>query len=237
MTEGLRFDRDGPLVTATIDRPPGNRLSVAMCEELTQLLLVPSPGLHVLHLRSHGEAFCLGRDRAADEPEALRSEVRALVGLNRALRSSPLVSVAEVQGPTAGFGVGLAALCDVTVAADTASFWFPEVEIELAPTVVLTWLAPAIGRKRAFWLTATGTRLGAAEAVTLGLVTQAVRPHTLADTVRRTAEQLQAFSPRVHGRIKRHLDATAGMTEEQAYALATEGLIVGSLQRTRDDDR
>lgn len=234
--EGLTLERREGVVTATIHRPPRNLLSEEVCRGLSAVLLDPGASVHVLHLRAAGEVFCLGRERGADEPAALRDEVDALVALNQALSHCPVVTVAEVAGDAAGFGVGLAALCDITFAADTARFWFPEVEIDLAPAVVLSWLAPAVGRKRAFHLTATAARIDAARAQELGLVTEAVAPAELAATVEAAIDRLRSFSPSVHGRIKRFLDVTAGMNEGQAYALATEQLILGSMQRRRGPD-
>lgn len=234
MADGLTLSVDGGVLTATLDRQPGNRLSSDICRELTELLRRPPADAHVLHLRASGEAFCLGRDRGDGGPDQLRGEVDALVGLNLALAASPLVSVAEVQGDAAGFGVGLAALCDVTIASNEARFWFPEVEIDLAPTVVLTWLAPLVGRKRAFDLTATARRLTAHDARELGLVTQVVSATELAASVQDRIAELRRFSPGVHGRIKGFLGDTAGLDAAAAYALATERLIIGSLQRRRD---
>src|SRR3954471_5802334 len=99
------------VLEVVIDRPPDNLLTVGLCAELTELLLNPPPGAHVLRLRAAGEVFCLGRERAGTTPAELRAETRTLVSLHRALRDTPLVTVAEVNGDAAGFGVGgLAAL-------------------------------------------------------------------------------------------------------------------------------
>lgn len=117
MAEGLDVTVDGPVIRAVIDRGDANLLTTAMCEELTELLATPPPGAHVLRLAARGPSFCLGRERRGRSLEELRHEVTALVGLNRALRKSPLVTLAEVQGDAAGFGVGLATLCRVSVAA------------------------------------------------------------------------------------------------------------------------
>ena len=91
-----------------------------------------------------------------------------------ALRTSPLVTIAEVHGDAAGFGVGLIAACDVAVAVSDAHFWFPEVGIDLAPALVLAWLPRVVGERQAFWLTATGERVAAARAQELGLVNEVV---------------------------------------------------------------
>ncbi|HSK23321.1 MAG TPA: enoyl-CoA hydratase/isomerase family protein [Egicoccus sp.] len=232
--EGMRIETADGVATATLARAPENLLTGAICRALTELLLRPPPQLHVLRLRAEGRVFCLGRERVAEDVGSLRDEVQALVALNLALRDSPVVSVAEVHGDAAGFGVGLAALCDVTVAAASARFWFPEVEIDLAPTVVLSWLPRLVGTKTAVHLTATGRRVDAAEAARLGLVTSVVDDGDLATTVDIEVERLRGLSPHVHGQIKAFTAQTADLTTEQAYVLATERLILGSMARRRE---
>src|SRR5678815_3236672 len=83
-----------------------------------------APRARVLHIRAEGEAFCLGRERAGRDEAAIRAEVTRLIALKRAVMTSPLITVAEVQGDAAGFGLGLAVLCDFTVVADTAKLSF-----------------------------------------------------------------------------------------------------------------
>ena len=230
MAEGLAVTVDGPVVRVVIDRGDDNLLTTAMCDELTGLLAAPPPGTHVLRLAAEGPCFCLGRERRAGTVQELRREVGALVALNRALRHSPLVTVAEVHGDAAGFGVGLAALCRVSIAAPSARFWFPEVEIGLAPTVVLSWLPRLVGPKRAFDLTATARRVDAAEALGLGLLT-AVAPSdpALEATVDDYVATLCRHQPAVHAQITGFLEASADLTQDQADELAADKLILASL--------
>jgi methylglutaconyl-CoA hydratase len=228
---GLAVNADGAVLTVRLERPPGNLLTTAMCAELTALLRDPPAGAHVLHLTAEGPSFCLGRERAAADPDGLRAEVGALVTLNRALDATPLVTVAEVSGDAAGFGAGLAALCRVAIAAPSARLWFPEVELGLAPAVVLTWLPRLVGRRLAFDLTATGRRLTAAEAAQAGLLTavaptDAALPGTVADRV----AALTKHPARVHAEIAAFLDATAGLTTDAAYELATDRLVLSALR-------
>jgi methylglutaconyl-CoA hydratase len=230
MAEGLDVTVDGPVVRVVIDRGDANLLTTAMCDGLAGLLAIPPPGTHVLRLTARGPSFCLGRERRAGTVLELQREVAALVGVNRALRSSPLVTVAQVHGDAAGFGVGLAALCRVSIAAPSARFWFPEVELGLAPTVVLSWLPRLVGPKRAFDLTATARRVGAAEAMGLGLLT-AVAPSdaALEATVDDYVATLRGHQPAVHAQIAGFLEASASLTQDQADDLAAERLILASL--------
>jgi methylglutaconyl-CoA hydratase len=230
MAEGLDVTVDGPVIRVVIDRGDANLLTTAMCEDLTDLLATPPPGTHVLRLAARGPSFCLGRVRGGRSVEELRREVTALVGLNRALRGSPLVTVAQVHGDAAGFGVGLAALCRVSIAAPSARFWFPEVEIGLAPTVVLAWLPRLVGQKRAFDLTATARRVDAAEAMGMGLLTTvATSDQALDAAVDDYVATLRRHERAVHAQIGGFLEASAGLTQDQADELAAEKLILASL--------
>jgi methylglutaconyl-CoA hydratase len=232
--EGLTIEVEDGVVTATIDRGDDkNLLTMAACRALIDLLDAPPPDAHVLRLRARGPVFCLGREREADEPGALRGEAETLVGLNRALERSTLVSLAEVNGDAAGFGVGLAALADVAIADPGARFWFPEVRIDLAPAVVLAWLPRVVGRKQAFWMTATGEAVSAARAVELGLVTAVAEEGAVAEAADAAVALLRAQTPRVHTGIKSLLGTMGGMDRDAADAYATERLIIGSMSRSR----
>lgn len=226
----LTVRSQGAVVTVDLDLPDG-LLPLATAGELTELLRRPPEGAHVLVLRSRGDSFCLGRERTAATAHELPGEVDVLVQVNDALARSPLVSLAVVGGDAAGFGVGLAALCDVSVAVDTARFCFPEVGIGLAPALVLAWLEKVVGRRQAFWLTATGEQVDAARAVGLGLLNEAVPAADLEATVQARVQALLRHSPRVHAEIRDMLRVAAGMDVQQAHELARDRLVVGSLRR------
>jgi methylglutaconyl-CoA hydratase len=223
---------DGRLLEVVLDAPPDNLLTVPACTELAELLRRPPPGAHVLRLRAAGPVFCLGRERAATTPGELRAESATLVELHRALRDSPLVTMASVHGPSAGFGVGLAAMCDVAVAADSAQFWFPEVDINLAPALALAWLPRLIGEREAFWMTATGERVDAGRARELGLVNDVVASAELADAVDRRIDTLLAGPSRIHAEIKDMLRAMRSLDDDQALEASIDRLAMCGLRRS-----
>jgi methylglutaconyl-CoA hydratase len=220
------------VLDVALRRAPENLMTIEMCVELTELLLRPPPDAHVLRLRASGEVFCLGRERAGSTPGELREESAILVGLHRAVRDSPLVTVAQVHGDAAGFGVGLLAACDVAVASANARFWFPEIEIGLAPALVLAWLPRLVGEREAFWLTATGEKVPAARALELGLVNAVVPDQdALVAEVDRRIDALLAHQLRVHTEIKDMLRVSSALDEDHALALSIDRLVVGSLRR------
>jgi len=231
-TAGLEITRDGAVVTVCLDAPDGNSMTMAMCDALTEVLTSPPDGAHVLVLTARGDQFCMGRERTAAGPDDLPGEVRRLVAVNEALAATPLVTVARVHGDAAGFGVGLAALCDVAVATRTARFNFPEVRINLAPALVLAWLPHMVGRRAAFWLTASGATIAGDEAVRIGLLNEVVDDVAALDAA--VAEKIDALvvaEPRVHTEIKAMLRSVASLSEQQSYELASDRLVLGSMRR------
>jgi polyketide biosynthesis enoyl-CoA hydratase PksH len=93
----------------------------------------------------------------------------ALTGLLTGLRDSGLVTVAVVDGPATGGGVGLAAACDFVVAAPGAEFRLTEVLVGLVPAVVWPFVAARVGTGTVFRAALLATRLDAAAALRLGL--------------------------------------------------------------------
>ena len=183
---------------------------------------------------ARGTSFCLGRERSAASSQTLPLEVARLVEVNTCLARTRLVTVASVQGDAAGFGAGLAALADVAVAVATAEFWFPEVGLGLAPTLVLAWLGRMVGRREAFWLTATGEHISAARAQQLGLLNEVVADEDALDqAVQLRVQALLSAPMRVHAEIRSMLRSAAELSLEQANELAAERLVLGSLRLAR----
>lgn len=229
---GLSFVRDGAVLTARLDSPDGNLMTMAMCDALADVLNSPPDGVHVLVLSAAGDAFCLGRERTAATPDDLPKEVRRLVAVNEALATTPLVTVARVHGDAAGFGVGLAALCDVAVATRAARLSFPEVRINLAPALVLAWLPHMVGRRAAFWLTASGAPVCGDEAVRIGLLNEVTEDVDALDSlVALRVGALLTAQPRVHAEIRAMLRSVESLSEGQSYELASDRLVLGSLRR------
>ncbi|GAA3570988.1 enoyl-CoA hydratase/isomerase family protein [Microlunatus spumicola] len=228
---GLRATTDDRgVLTVELDRPSG-LLTIPDCRELVATLLAPPSGTRALRLRGNGDVFCLGRERAGTTPGELREESEVLVGVHRALDRTPLLTVAEVGGDAAGFGVGLVASCDLSVAASTASFSFPEAGIGLAPALVLAWLPAVVGEREAFWLTASGLPFDATRARELGLLNAVVAAGELAAEADGRIDAVLRHGTRVHSEIRSMVRAGRALTRDQAFDLSVDRLVVGSLRR------
>jgi len=190
---GVRVERAGPLATVVLDRP--DRLNAQTPHTWTALREAGRslPGdVRVVVVRGEGRAFSAGLDKAAFAPGGIPgapglAELAALpaeqadAAIHRLqegfswLRRPDLVSVAAVQGHAIGAGFQLALACDLRVLADDAQLSMREIGLGLVPDLGGTApLVETVGYSRALELCVTGRRVGAEEALRLGLATVVV---------------------------------------------------------------
>lgn len=130
-------------------------------------------GARVLVIESEGAEFCTGMDLAsalARERAELQAGFQRYADCLARLASGAAATVAVVRGAASGGGVGLAAACDLVVAAPQATFALPELRFGLVPAVILPALRGRLGLHRIRRLALTGDALTAAEAEAWGLV-------------------------------------------------------------------
>ena len=167
------------LVTITINRPSArNSLNAETIRSLCASLdtATANPNARCLLLTGSGsEAFCAGADIAElvsnAAPAARRAFFQSIAELIEKIQTTHLPVVASVHGFALAGGCGLAAACDITLAADDAIFGLPEVAIGLAALVVMTPISRLIGKKALAHLLMTGERISAQRALEIGLIT------------------------------------------------------------------
>lgn len=195
----LRVDRDGAVVTLTLDRPQvHNALSIELREALAAALheTAADAEARCTVLTGAGPSFCAGMDTTQFGGD--RAHRERLLAANDAffdaLLSHPLPLVAAVNGAALGGGLATACLCDVRIAAASATFGFPEAARGIPPS--LGAALAALPRAPAMELVLTGTVVDAARALELGLVSAVVADDTLADEVAARAAAIAAVPPR-----------------------------------------
>jgi methylglutaconyl-CoA hydratase len=155
----------------------------------------------VIVLRAAGAAFCAGLDLKSmllhgQAPEAdNRAEARAFSALLSELRELPKPTVAVVQGPTFGGGVGLVAACDVAIGAEEAKFCLSEVRLGLVPAIISPYLIEAIGVRQFRRYGLSGEMMGAERAQVLGLLHEVVPTPALGGEALRLATDLAQGGP------------------------------------------
>jgi enoyl-CoA hydratase/carnithine racemase len=194
--------RDG-VGTLTLNRPEArNALNQTVIGELGDALanLEGDAETRVVILRGAGErAFCAGADlKGMFRAGSILDAREQYAGLARILEAIPRMRVpviAQVQGYALAGGCGLAAACDLVIAAEDARFGLPEIKLGLLPLMVLAPILRAASPKRVLELVLTGRELPASEALEIGLVTRVVPRIELDGTVAGIARTLAALSP------------------------------------------
>ena len=200
MPNVIRLGRDGAVAAITIDRPAeGNVLTLDMLRELTATIRgAAATDAKVIALRSTGADFCRGRDPkggpANPTPLVLRDQVlQPILDVYDALSNAPQPVVCAVQGAAYGFGCAMAAACDVTIAADNATFKLPEMTHNLPPTLAISALMPKVPRKAIAYMVYAMPQIDAATALQIGIVS-AVAPLARLDAA--MAETLATMTSR-----------------------------------------
>jgi methylglutaconyl-CoA hydratase len=194
-----------------------NALNPTMMEELTRALKAAGddPCCEVLLLTGAGEAFCAGLDLehletlGAKSPQEHRADSERIASLLRTLYDTPKPTIAAVNGAAIAGGMGLATICDFTLASPEAKFGYTEVKIGFVPAIVSAFLRGQIGDKRARDLLLTGRLIKAQEAFELGLVTRVVPEAELMGEARALAKKLTCNSPAAMQATKRLLSQHA----------------------------
>ena len=184
----LRIERDGPWWVLWLEAPASrNALTDEMVSGLGQALsdAAQDPTVRAVVLRGAGGTFCAGGDFSrfrslmaepapAQGPDPIAVFNRAFGAMLEVLANSPVLTLACVEGAAMGGGCGLAAACDVVLAADTAVFATPEVTLGLPPAQIAPFVAARLGERPALRLMASAQRVNAAEALRIGLVDEVV---------------------------------------------------------------
>ena len=201
MPEFCKVERDGRIVTVTLNRPKLlNALHPPANAELGKVFdeFADDPDLWVAIITGEGRGFCAGNDlkfQAAGESAGLDIPLRVFGGLTSRF-DNPKPVIAAVNGVAMGGGFEIALACDILIASEHATFALPEPRVGLAALAGgIHRLPRQIGLKHAMGMLLTGRRVSAAEGRDLGFVNEVVAASELITTARRWAEQICECAP------------------------------------------
>lgn len=217
MSDDVRIGMAGDhILEIVLDRPEkGNAITPAMATRIGEALASLPEGVRVVVIKGEGADFCTGR--APVMPAAgSRLTAQALTDLIAepilafydSVARVPVPVLAAVQGRAAGVGCALAGIADLCIAADTARFSIPEMEKDIAPTLVIHALADRVSRAALAHLIMSRDAISAADARAAGIVGLTVAEGELLDETRRIAALLATNSPAVVCGTKRMLRST-----------------------------
>lgn len=226
----LTIIADGPVVRVTLNRPDvRNAFNEDMIAQVTAWARsAPPPGARVAVLGGAGPVFCAGADLTwmskmvgYSHAENVR-DAGALAAMFDALDTLPLALVGRVHGAALGGGAGLAAVCDIVVASETASFGFTETKLGIVPAVISPYVVAKIGQSAARELFLTAARFTAARAKAIGLV-HAVAPEAdLDQVIRGYIDELVSSAPGAVAGAKTLIAAVAGRAPRDVASLTAD---------------
>ncbi|CTQ49366.1 enoyl-CoA hydratase/isomerase family protein [Jannaschia donghaensis] len=195
----IRSDRDGDILTLTIDRPDkANSLTAAMLSDLIRAVR-GAGDVRLLILTGAGESvFSAGAD--LEEARAGLATSALWEDLSGAIAALPCLTVAALNGTLAGGAFGMALACDLRLSVPQASFFYPVAKLGFLPQPSdPARMARLIGPARTKMILAGGARLDASEALSFGLVDRVViDPVTAArDLAVGTADHMAAIKAMV----------------------------------------
>jgi enoyl-CoA hydratase/carnithine racemase len=224
----LRRDAAGA-AWLTLNRPQArNALSLGLMELLDSELarIAEDPAVKVVVIAGAGPAFCAGHDlrelRARPDRTAYEQTFAACSRLMLRIVRLPKPVIARVHGVATAAGCQLVATCDLAVAADTARFATPGVNIGLFCSTPMVALSRAVGRKPAMEMLLTGDLIDAGRAREIGLVNRVVPEAELDGAVTELAGQIAAKSPLTVAIGKEAFYRQAEMDLDAAYRYAAE---------------
>jgi enoyl-CoA hydratase len=239
--ETIEVEREGPVAVVRLNRPKVlNALNVLMIHELRDVLeeLEADAAVRVAILTGAGErAFAAGADIAELNSLSNLREAHDFIrfgqGVTLAMERARFPIIAAVNGFALGGGCELAMACDMRIAADTAKFGQPEVNLGLMPGYGGTQRTTRlVGRGMAMYLCLTGETIGADEALRAGLVEKVVPAAELMNEARRIAKLIAERAPLAIAATKRTIEGGAALSV--ASGLEIEALNFASLIETAD---
>lgn len=224
----LRHDADG-VAWLTLNRAQArNALSMALMTALDEALvaIAADPTVKVVVIAGSGPAFCAGHDlremRANPSREASAATFGLCAQMMQRIVNLPKPVIARVHGVATAAGCQLVASCDLAIAADTARFATPGVNIGLFCSTPMVALSRAVPRKQAMEMLLTGDMVDAPRAREIGLINRAVPEPELDEAVTALATSIAHKSPLTLAIGKEAFYRQAEMPLAEAYTFAAE---------------
>jgi methylglutaconyl-CoA hydratase len=240
-TTTLQIDASRPVVRVTLDRPDvRNAFNETLIRELSEWAESVKAGgaARAAVLSGAGKVFCAGADVAwmaktvAYSHEENVRDARTMSRMLDALNRLPIPLIGRIHGAALGGGVGLAAVCDIVVAAEDTIFGFTEVKLGIIPAVISPYALAKIGASAARELFLTGARFSAARAREIGLVHTVVDAADLDRAVEKHLNDLASSGPRAVGAAKALIASVVSSDADAATEHTIEAI---ARQRVSDE--
>lgn len=230
-----RTTKHGVLTVTLADVESRNALGSALIQGLYDAIASANadPAVRALVITNEGNTFCAGAN-LKERPAAARSTAPA-VGLDelfRAIQTSPTPIVGRIAGHVVGGGNGLAAVLDISIAADDVKFGFTEVRLGVAPAIISVVCLPKLRPADGMEMFLRGSRFSAARAAEIGLINRAVPREQLDAVVEEVLADLRLGAPNALAAAKRIVHEVPRMEPKEAFQRMTQ--LSGELFRSSE---
>ncbi len=184
------------VATIEFDRPPLNVLNIDMLKALNAELdrINNDASVRVVVMSARGKAFSAGVEVAEHLPDTAGEMLQVFRQTVRLLGKLRMPTIAAVHGAALGGGCEIALCCDIVIAAESARFGQPEIQLAVIPPAASALMPRLCGFRKAMELILTGEAIDAHEAVRIGLANRAVADESLADEVAAFVGKLAGLS-------------------------------------------
>ncbi|WP_207540974.1 enoyl-CoA hydratase/isomerase family protein [Sabulicella rubraurantiaca] len=231
MTEALKIEQDGRLLRVTLNRKDCGTTD-SMAAAMAEALLKAHETSDAVLLASAGADFCTGRVRDVPGPPAAeaysrRPEYDGVFNSYKAIRNAQVPVIAALRGRAMGYGLAVAALCDVSFAADSATFNIPEINHNVMPTMVMSAVYDRMNRNAILRMAYSAEFITAQRALEYGIVSDVVPEAQLQAEVERFCQVVLARPrPAILG-LKEYLRVAPRMDDQGAvdYARSLHSMV------------
>jgi len=233
MAESVHLTVGDGIARVTLARPEvRNAFDAEVIEQLRDVFgrITAADDVRAVVLAGEGKVFCGGADinwmRASLDLsyEANVVDAERMSDMYRAIDNCPKPVIGAIHGAALGGGAGLAAVCDIAIAADDTVFGFTEVKLGIIPATISPFVLAKIGASHARALFVTGERFDAAHARAIGLVHEVVSAAELDGAVERRLAELHAAGPDAIGAAKLVVRRVLDNTYDESRAITTQAI-------------
>jgi methylglutaconyl-CoA hydratase len=213
--ETLVYSKKDDVATVILNRPDvHNAMNDVLMNELTRCFsqLSRDDSLTAVILTGNGKSFCAGADltwmknMVNFSKEENKKDSRFLLDMYETIFSCPKPVIGRINGHAFGGGIGLLAVCDITITVPEMKFAFSEVKLGIIPAVISTFVARRMKPADMRRLFITGERFDSMIAHEIGLVDLVVPPEKLDDAANSCVEQVRSSGPKAIKEIKHLID-------------------------------
>jgi methylglutaconyl-CoA hydratase len=195
----VRYDVLDGVAQITLNRPKrcnalNGQMLVELLDILTQIEQAEQGEIRAVVLTGEGKFFCSGMDIGSPMKEGA-NPAQMYIDVCHRLQLLPVPTIARINGPAIGGGLGLMFVCDIRVVSEYAYFQFSEVRIGFVPAVISTFIVPQMGLFVAKELMMTGRRFTPQECMRWSVVSSVVQLPELDGAVDKVVNDIRKGGP------------------------------------------